>query len=105
LVSREDFRSELAKVAAHLKELNQQYAYLGLDKAGADEVVDGLVAQALVYLESAVTMLASGYLNEGILLAAREILASLGETAKTYQYDSNLGLKNLKEKSNYQKMR
>ena len=26
-------------------------------------------------------------------------------TAKTYQYDSNLDLKNLKEKSNYQKAR
>ena len=70
LAMREDFRSELAAVAAHLKELNQQYEYLGLDKEVANDVVDGEMKTALTYLDSAVTMLASGYLNEGILLAS-----------------------------------
>src|ERR1700748_225235 len=65
LANREDFRSELAAVAAHLKTLNKQYEYLGLDAADADDVVDGEMKTALTYLDSAVTMLASGYLNEG----------------------------------------
>ena len=36
---------------------------------------------------------------------ATVILNFLYLVAKTYQYHSNLGLKNLKEKSNYQKVR
>ena len=36
---------------------------------------------------------------------ATVILNFLYLIAKTYQYDSNLGFKNLKEKSNYQKVR
>lgn len=84
LAMREDFHAALASVGAHLKALNQRYEYLGLDTAGADEVVDGEMRTALMYLDSAVTMLASGYLNEGVLLAAREILASLGESHSAY---------------------
>lgn len=95
LANREDFRGELAKVAEHLKALNQQYEYLGLDKAAADEVVDGEMKTALTYLDSAVTMLASGYLNEGILLAAREILASLGESHSAYVLASILQARGL----------
>jgi len=41
LANREDFRSELAAVALHLKNLNRQYEYLGLDVEDADDVVDG----------------------------------------------------------------
>lgn len=95
LAMREDFRSELAAVAAHLKELNQQYEYLGLDKEVANDVVDGEMKTALTYLDSAVTMLASGYLNEGILLAAREILASLGESHSAYVLASILQARGL----------
>lgn len=84
LADREDFRGELAAVANHLKALNKHYAPLGLDAAAADAAVDGEMKTALTYLDSAVTMLASGYLNEGILLAAREILASLGESHAAY---------------------
>jgi aspartate kinase len=95
LANREDFRSELAAVAVHLKELNQLYEYLGLDKADANDVVDGEMKTALTYLDSAVTMLASGYLNEGILLAAREILASLGESHSAYVLASILQARGL----------
>jgi len=84
LANREDFRMALSDVALHLKDLNQQYENLGLDVIAADEFVDGEMKTALTYLESAVTMLASGYLNEGILLAAREILASIGESHSAY---------------------
>nr|WP_294948111.1 aspartate kinase [uncultured Mucilaginibacter sp.] len=95
LANREDFHSELAAVAVYLKELNGQYQYLGLDIAAADDMVDREIKTALNYLDSAVTMLASGYLNEGILLAAREILASLGESHSAYVLASILQGKGL----------
>ncbi|TFF34581.1 aspartate kinase [Mucilaginibacter psychrotolerans] len=95
LARREDFRSELASVAEYLKTLNQQYEYLGLDRNEADQVVDAEMKTALTYLDSAVTMLASGYLNEGILLAAREILASLGESHSAYVLASILQARGL----------
>jgi len=90
LANREDFRSELAAVADYLKSLNGQFGYLGLNAAVANDVVDGEMKTALTYLDSAVTMLASGYLNEGILQAAREILASLGESHSAYVLSSIL---------------
>jgi len=95
LASREDFRSELRVVATQLKALNKQYEPLGLDVAEADAVVDRDMQTAVNYLDSAVTMLASGYLNEGILLAAREILASLGESHSAYVLSSILKQKGI----------
>ncbi len=79
-----DYRTTLLDVATFLKELNTNYSELGLDVVKADEVVDRTIAEILRYLDSATTMLASGYLNEGILLAVREILASIGESHSAY---------------------
>jgi aspartate kinase len=84
ILLKEDFHQPLDEVLSKLKELNAQYAPLGLDLAAADTFITEQVAKARTYLESAVIMLASGYLNEGVLLAAREILASLGETHSAY---------------------
>jgi aspartate kinase len=79
-----DYKAAIDDVTAKLKELNKQYEPLGLNVAEADEATDKTMAQVLVYLKSATTMLASGYLNEGILLAVREILASVGETHSAF---------------------
>ncbi len=84
IVLKEDFHEPLNDVLNKLRELNAQYAPLGLDLAAADAFITEQIAKARTYLESAVVMLASGYLNEGVLLAAREILASLGETHSAY---------------------
>lgn len=78
------YKDALNGVTSQLKELNKKYEPLGLDLADADAMIEAHMAKALAYLESAATMLASGYLNEGILLAAREILASIGETHSAY---------------------
>jgi aspartate kinase len=80
LANNEDYQPAVNEVATHLKGLNKTFERLGLDVAYADEMIERHIAKALIYLESATTMLASGYLNEGVLLAAREILASIGET-------------------------
>ncbi|MFD2147036.1 aspartate kinase [Mucilaginibacter antarcticus] len=84
ILSNEDFHQPLEEVLTQLKQLNKTYEPLGLDLATADAFITDHVAKARTYLESAVVMLASGYLNEGVLLAAREILASIGETHSAY---------------------
>ncbi len=84
LASNEDYHEALENITAFLKELNALYEPLGLDLAAADAFIEKHIAKALVYLESATTMLASGYLNEGILLATREILASIGESHSAF---------------------
>ncbi|MFB9842619.1 aspartate kinase [Mucilaginibacter ginsenosidivorans] len=84
LANGEDYHEAIAEMGTYLRGLNHQYAHLGLEIQKADDFIDAHIAKALSYLESATTMLASGYLNEGILLAAREILASIGETHSGY---------------------
>lgn len=79
-----DYRKALESVRLHLKELNAYYGPLGLNIAHANEVTDGIIDRVLTYLDSANTLLASGYLNEGILQAVREILASVGESHSAF---------------------
>jgi aspartate kinase len=79
-----DYNAALIKVATYLKGLHVGYAPLGLDAAKADNFVDAQIGRVIKYLDGATTMLASGYLNEGILLAAREILTSIGESHSAY---------------------
>jgi len=95
LANGDDFHGKLAEVATQLKSLNESFEPLGLDIAGANNFVDNQLRIALTYLDSAVTMLASGYLNEGVLLAAREILASLGESHSAYVLATILQQKNI----------
>jgi aspartate kinase len=80
LANNEDFHAALETMLGHLKMLNKEYETLGLDVAAAGVFITAHVAKAKAYLESAAVMLASGYLNAGVLQAAREILASIGET-------------------------
>jgi len=98
LADGKDFHSKLAEVGAQLKTLNKSFEPLGLNVSVADGFVDSQLQMALVYLDSAVTMLASGYLNEGVLLASREILASLGESHSAYVLAHILEQKNINAK-------
>ena len=84
IVQHEDFHTPLKELVSKLKEINQQYQSLGLNLEIADAFIEQHVAKAQTYLESAAIMLASGYVNEGVLQAAREILASIGETHSAY---------------------
>lgn len=79
-----DYHNALESVRLHLNQLNTHYGSLGLNVAEADEVTNNIINRVLTYLDSANTMLASGYLNEGILLAVREILASVGESHSAF---------------------
>ena len=79
------FHQALAEVATKLKALNRQYEPLGLDLAVADAFIEQRIQDAQTYLNSLTNILASGYVSSyNILQAAREILASIGETHSAF---------------------
>jgi len=98
LANNEDYHNAVDEIITHLKGLNKLYRPLGLDLEAANAFIEQHIAKALSYLESATTMLASGYLNEGVLLAAREILASIGETHSAFVLASILQNKGINAK-------
>src|SRR5258708_23711576 len=96
IVKHENFYDPLKELVAKLKSINQQYAGLGLDLAVADAFIDQHVAEAQKYLKNMANILASGYVSrEGILQAAREILASIGETHSAFNLTNILKNKGL----------
>lgn len=92
----QDFHRPLKHLIEQLKDINKKYVGLGLDLAVADEFIEKHVTQARTYLENLANILASGYVSkEGILQAAREILASIGETHSAFNFTNilnNMGI-------------
>jgi len=79
------YQDALAGLAVSLKKLNAGFADLGLPLEVADAFIDHRIAQAREYLSAMHHVLASGYLNrENVLLAAREVLASIGESHSAF---------------------
>ncbi|MDR1763301.1 MAG: aspartate kinase [Dysgonamonadaceae bacterium] len=76
----EEYESALDKLCARLLEINRVFVPLGLDLQEANDFITHRIAQAKTYLSSMHKVLASGYVEpSNIYLAAREILASIGE--------------------------
>jgi aspartate kinase len=87
----EDFHGLLDELVTHLKELNKEYEHLGLDFTAANAFIQKHVKRAEIYLENLVDVLASGYVSqESILQAAREILASIGESHSAFNLSNIL---------------
>jgi aspartate kinase len=85
ITQNQEFRAALQDVLAKLQALNKTYEPLGLDLAVADAFIAQRIGQAQTYLDSLVSVLASGYVNSyNILQAAREILASIGEAHSAF---------------------
>ena len=83
--NRGNYQSALKELGADLLRINATYAEIGLDVAVADAFISDRIAGATEYLRSMARVLASGYLRrESLLLAARELLASLGETHSAF---------------------
>lgn len=60
--------------------INRTFENIGLDQEKADEFIVNRLLQARNYLQNLKNVLATGYVNrQNILLAAREILSSIGE--------------------------
>lgn len=99
IANNEDFHDLLDQLVVQLKEINKKYELLGLDVATADAFIEKHVKKAESYLENLVDVLASGYVSrEGILQAAREILASIGETHSAFNLSNILQNKGVNAK-------
>jgi aspartate kinase len=96
LANFKDFHKPLKELVIKLKEINKSYEKLGLNIADADNFIETRVNDAQIYLENLANILASGYVsNEGILQAAREILASIGESHSAFNFTNilqNMGI-------------
>ena len=91
LANFKDFHKPLNNLVIKLKEINQSYEGLGLNIAEADQFIETRIKDAQIYLENLANILASGYVsNEGILQAAREILASIGESHSAFNFTNIL---------------
>jgi aspartate kinase len=80
-----DYASALEALTGKLKGINKELAPLGLDLAKADGFLEKRMRELGEYLHSMRHVLASGYLRrENVLLAAREMLAAIGEAHSAF---------------------
>ncbi len=76
----EDYTQALDELYAKLLKINEEFESIGLNLNEAREFIRFRIDQAKTYLYSMYTVIASGYVEKShIYLAAREILASIGE--------------------------
>ncbi|MDR0542187.1 MAG: aspartate kinase [Dysgonamonadaceae bacterium] len=76
----EEYETALDELCNQLLDINQSMESVGLNVAEANRFIQYRIEQAKTYLSSMYQVLASGYVEKSsIYLAAREILASLGE--------------------------
>ena len=80
-----DYHAALDGLAVSLKKLNAGFAELGLPLDVADAFVDTRIGEVKKYLDAMHHVLASGYIRrQDVLLAAREVLASIGESHSAF---------------------
>jgi len=80
-----DFRPELNKLKIKLFEINASFKSIKLDVDQANDYIEKKINRAIEYLNSMEDVLSSGYLKlNDILLAAREMLASIGESHSAF---------------------
>lgn len=76
----EDYTTALDELCDRLLEINQGFESIGLNVHEAGNFIRYRIEQAKIYLTSMSQVIASGYVEKSnIYLAAREILASIGE--------------------------
>jgi len=81
----DDYEVALSQLEAQLVALNAEFVNCGLDQKAADAFIRDRLESARNYLRNIGEVLSSGYVSRGeLLMAARELLASLGETHSAY---------------------
>ncbi len=76
----DDYEPAMISLKDRLCELNHSFAGIGLDVKTADQFICERIAFAVNILRSMDTVISSGYVNRTeVLLAARELLSSIGE--------------------------
>jgi aspartate kinase len=84
-VNNQDYNKSLFELLDKLIAINRTFADIKLDQDKADEFITNRIKQAKNYLNSLADVLATGYVNrQNILLAAREILSSIGEAHSAF---------------------
>ena len=84
-VNNESYNKALFDLLEKLIAINRSFADIKLDQNKADEFITQRIKQAKNYLNSLADVLATGYVNrQNILLAAREILSSIGEAHSAF---------------------
>lgn len=79
-LNNEEYETALDELCVKLLIINRELEPVGLNVSEADSFIQYRIEQAKIYLSSMYKVLASGYVEKtNIYLAAREILASLGE--------------------------
>ncbi len=80
-----DYASALETLTGKLKDINAGLVALGLDLEKANAFIEKRMRELRSYLDSMRHVLASGYLRrESVLLAAREMLAAIGEVHSAF---------------------
>ena len=80
-----DYAAALDALTARLKAINEGFAPIGLPLDVANRFIEQRMAALKAYLHSMRHVLASGYLKrENVLLAAREMLAAIGEAHSAF---------------------
>ena len=84
-VNNEDYKRSLNDLLNKLLEINRTFADIKLNLEVAEKFITDRMLQAKNYLDSLADVLSSGYVSrQNILLAAREILASIGEAHSAF---------------------
>ena len=79
-IKHDDFNKGLQNVLNKLLDINKTFEDIHLNLTQAENFITNRILQAKYYLNSLADVLATGYVSKtNILLAAREILASIGE--------------------------
>jgi aspartate kinase len=80
-----DFKKALDDLLEKLILINRKFEDIGLDQIQADNFITERIEQAKSYLTNLAAVLATGYVSRtNILLAAREILSSIGEAHSAF---------------------
>lgn len=85
-VKNENYAQALYDLLAHLIKINEGLADIKLDLEQANAYITDRIQQTKYYLDSMADVIASGYVDDknSILLAARELLASIGEAHSAF---------------------
>jgi aspartate kinase len=84
-VNNEDYSRALHELLIKLLNINRSFTGIKLDIEIAENFITNRILSAKNYLDSLADVLASGYVSrQNILLAAREILSSLGEAHSAF---------------------
>jgi aspartate kinase len=80
-----DYSKALDGVLKKLLKINRDFVDIGIDLEIADNFIKNRIMEAKNYLHNMANVLGSGYLDkDSILLAAREVLASIGEAHSAF---------------------